>query len=261
MTVPSPELGQHDSAVIRQQLQHRSVRKFLSTPVTDAQLEAMVGAAQRASTSSNLQSWSVVAIRDEDRKKRLSEMLGGHAYIERCSVFLVWLADFSRNERLLRSRGVEAETLSYIETTLVGAVDVGIAAQNALLAAESLGLGGVFVGGIRNDPAGVAAELGLPQHTFAIVGMAIGVPDPEEGTGLKPRLPLEGVLHHEQYDPEKWRNATEQYEESYRAYFDTQGVPGRSWARTTSSRLATVKGMYGRDSMRASLEAQGFESK
>ncbi|PRI12386.1 NADPH-dependent oxidoreductase [Leucobacter massiliensis] len=249
-----------ESPVIQQQHRHRSVRRFLPEPVGDAQLEAIVGAAQRASSSSNLQAWSVVAVRDADRRLRLSRALGGHPYIEQAPVFLVWLADLARNAQLLRSRGVEPETLRYIETTLLGAIDVGIAAQNALLAAESLGLGGVFVGGIRNDPEAVSEELGLPEHTFAIVGMALGVPDPAEGTGIKPRLPLHGVLHHERYDPEAWRDATVEYETRYRAYFETQGAPDRSWAETTSRRLGPVTGLHGRDTMRASLRTQGFPS-
>jgi len=248
------------SPVIEQQLQHRSVRRYLDTPVTDAQIEAIVTAAQRASTSSNLQAWSVVVVRDADRKRRLSEALGGHAYIEHAPVFLAWIADLARNDALIRSRGVEPETLGLIELTMLGAVDVGIAAQNALLAAESLGLGGVFVGGIRNNPEAVSKELGLPKHTFAVVGMSLGVPDPEEGTGIKPRLPLAGVLHHEQYETDKWEEATGEYEENYREYFDGQGVPNRSWARTVTGRLGPVTGLHGRHTMRDSLSSQGFDS-
>src|SRR5690606_3925949 len=147
--------------------------------------------------------------------------IGGRQYVEDASVFLVWIADFSRNVELTRAQGIETETVGLIENTLVGAVDVGIAAQNALLAAESLGLGGVFVGSARNNPEAVSAELRLPKHAFPIVGLALGVPDPEEGTGLKPRLPLSGVLHRETYDVTKWRDAVETYEADYREYFET----------------------------------------
>lgn len=247
--------------VIAQMLQHRSVRRFLDTPISEAQLEAIIEAAQRASTSSNLQAWTVVAIRNEDRKRRLADALGGHDYIAKAPVFLVWLADLARNNELMRAGGVEAETLGHIEMTLLGAIDVGIAAQNALLAAESLGLGGVFVGGIRNNPAAVNAELGLPQHTFAMVGMSIGVPDPTASNGQKPRLPLAGVLHHERYDAAAWRAATEQYEHDYERYFAAQGQPGRSWAKTVIGRLGTLAGMHGRHTMRDSLRAQGYESR
>src|SRR5690606_18813762 len=122
--------------------------------------------------------------------------------------------DFARNAEIIRAHGAEPVTLGYLENTLIGAIDVGITAQNALLAAESLGLGGVFVGGVRNNPAAIVAELELPQHVFPIVGMALGVPDPNEGTGIKPRLPLSGVLHHETYDTERWRDAAAEHEQS-----------------------------------------------
>lgn len=256
----SPQSPATTSPTIELQLQHRSVRKFLDEAISDAQIEAIVGAAQRASSSSNLQVWSVIAVRDQERRNRLSAMLGGHPYIENCSVFLIWVADLARNDHLIRSQGVEPETLGLLEITMLSTVDVGIAAQNALLAAESLGLGGVFVGGIRNNPAGVAEELGLPKHTFAVAGMALGVPDPAEGTGLKPRLPLTAVLHHEQYDTERWRAATEEYEAHYRDYFESQGVPNRSWARTITGRLGPVAGLHGRHTMRDSAAAQGFTS-
>lgn len=249
-----------DSPVIEQQLAHRSVRKYLDAPMSDAQLEAVVRAAQHASTSSNQQVWSVVAIRDEERKRRISQAIGGHAYVEDAAVFLVWVADLARNEALIRAQGVEPEALDLMEVTLLGALDVGIAAQNALLAAESLGFGGLFVGGIRNNPEAVCAELGLPRRAFPVVGMAIGVPDPAEGTGIKPRLPLSGVLHREQYDAERWREATAEYEDRYRDYFESQGVPNRSWARTVAGRLGPVSGLHGRHTMRESLRAQGFAS-
>lgn len=246
--------------VIEQQLQHRSVRKFLDTPVTDAQLAAIVGAAQRASTSSSLQVWSVVAVRDAERKQRIADALGGFAYISQAPVFLAWVADFARNAHIIEEQGGDRENLRFIENTLIGALDIGIAAQNALLAAESLGLGGLFVGGVRNNPAAIAAELKLPKHAFPMVGMSIGTPDPSETTGLKPRLPLAGVLHHETYDPEAWRSASETHEREYREYYESQGIENRSWARIVSGRLGTLKGMHGRHTMRDSLRAQGFDS-
>ncbi len=69
-----------------------------------------------------------------------------------------------------------------------------------MIAAHSLGLGSVFVGAIRNEPEKVAAELRLPPHAVAAFGLAVGVPDPTENAGVKPRLPQGAVLHREQYD-------------------------------------------------------------
>ena len=248
------------SPVITQQSRHRSVRTYTDDPVTDDQVSLIIEAARRASTSSNLQIWSVIVIRDEARKLRLSQAIGGRAYVEQAPVFLVWVADFARNGEVIRATGIEPETFGLIENTLVGAVDVGIAAQNALLAAESIGLGGVFVGSIRNNPEAVCQELNLPRHVFPIVGMAIGVPDPHEKAGIKPRLPLSGVMHEETYDLDRWGEAVSTFEEDYRTYFDAQGTPNRSWVHTVRGRLAQPEGLHGRHTMRDSLRAQGFDS-
>ena len=248
------------SPTIQLQLTHRSVRTFLPTPVSEEHLGLVVAAAQSASQSSNLQVWSVVAVRDTDRKRRISESIGEQAYVTDCSVFLVWVADFRRAANVVESNGARIETLGYIENTLVTFVDSGIAAQNALLAAESLGLGGVFVGSVRNNPEAIIEELGLPEYTFPVFGMALGHPDPSEAAGIKPRLPQRAVLHHEQYDPTAWRDSVEVYEDRLGDYFGRHGRDGYSWAEIVTKRISTIAGLHGRDSMRASLQAQGFSS-
>lgn len=243
------------------QLRHRSVRKFLPAEVTDAQLELFIAAAQSGSQSSNLQVWSVVAVRDQARKERISKALGGHAYIENCAVFLVWTADFNRNTRIVEAKhGTDVDSVGYLENTLVSFADSGIAGQNALLAAESLGLGGVFVGSVRNNPLEVAKELKLPEYVFPVVGLAIGVPDPTERASTKPRLPQRAVLHHEEYDAEAWESASAEYEEHLADYYADYGRDNYSWAFTLNRRIGSVEGMHGRHKIREWLAAQGFDS-
>ena len=157
----------------------------------------MVAAAQSAPTSSNLQPWSVVVVRDPERKARLAACAAGQRFIEEAPVLLVWVADLGRARRLAERAGVSVDAADYLETTIIGFVDTALAAQNAVVAAESLGLGTVFVGAIRNHPDQVAAELGLPPHAVAAFGLAVGVPDPTENAGVKPRLPQAAVVHHE----------------------------------------------------------------
>lgn len=258
---PFPEALADGNETIDLQLRHRSVRQFLSGEVTDAQLNLIIAAAQSASQSSNLQVWSVVAIRDQARKNRISEALGGHPYIENCSVFLVWTADFNRNSQIVQAKhGTEVDTIGYLENTLVSFVDSGIAGQSALLAAESLGLGGVFVGSVRNNPLEVAAELGLPEYVFPVVGLAIGVPDPAEKASTKPRLPQRAVLHHEQYDEEAWQAASAEYEGRLAEYYAEYGRENYSWSFTLNRRIGSVQGLHGRDQIRGWLAAKGFDS-
>lgn len=246
------------NSVIELQLAHRSVRAFLDEPVGEEELTAIVAAAQSASTSSNLQAWSVVAVRDPARRDRLATLAGDQDFIRRAPLFLVWLADLGRIARLAAARRATVDATEYLESTILGFVDTSLAAQNAVIAAESLGLGTVFVGGIRNNPDGVAAELNLPDRVFAAFGLAVGVPDPAESAGVKPRLPQRAVLHHDVYDA-----AGDAVIDDYDARLSEYNAEhGRSigWITTVLQRLADRDSLKGRHRLREHLRRQGFPS-
>ncbi|AZG48407.1 nitroreductase family protein [Gordonia insulae] len=249
----------HRTPTIDQQLAHRSVREFLDAPVTDAQLTSIVAAAQSASTSSNLQAWSVIAVRDADRRSRLAALAGDQRFLRCAPLVLVWLADLGRAARLAAEHRTQLGATDYLETTILGFVDASLAAQNAALAAESLGLGTVFVGAFRNRPAEVAAELGLPDHVFATFGLAVGVPDPAESAGIKPRLPQEVVLHRETYDPAR-DSAIADYDVRLRGY-NTEHGRDADWTTPVLARLADRHSLKGRDQLRRHLEERGLPSR
>ena len=118
-------------------LSHRSVRGYRPDPLPEGTLETLIAAAQSAATSSNLQTWSVIAVTDPDAKAQLAAASNNQRHIEQCPLFLVWLADLSRNERLGAQENTDLETIPYLETFLVAAIDAALAAQNAVIAAES----------------------------------------------------------------------------------------------------------------------------
>jgi nitroreductase len=241
-------------------LSHRSVRAFLPDPLDDGTLETLVAAAQSAASSSNLQVWSVVAVEDDARKARLSALAGNQKHINEAPLFLVWLIDFDRLTQLSRNDVVPCEALEYTETFLLGAVDATLAAQNAVVALESLGLGAVYIGGIRNKPADVAAELGLPPRVFALFGLAVGHPDPERPTAVKPRLPQTSVLFRERYGwtQAHW-DAAESYDPHIRAFQREQGMPERDWTQQARDRTRGPQSMAGRHVLRDVLERLGFD--
>ena len=246
--------------VLSLQLARRSVRKFGPREVTDDELSALVAAAQSAATSSNLQPWSVVAVRDPQRKARLAALAAHQSFIEQAPLFLVWVADLGRARRLAERAGTETAAADYLETTLIGFVDTALAAQNAVLAAESLGLGSVFVGAIRNHPEEVAAELGLPPHTVATFGLAVGAPDPTERADIKPRLPQAAVLHHERYDAAAADAHIAVYDERLSTYHTRFGLPG-NWSSRVLARLKGPESMAGRHRLRETLERLGLPSR
>lgn len=257
---PAARLGVANDTIALQ-LAHRSVRRFTDRPVSDDELYAIVAAAQSAATSSNLQAWSVVAVRDRARKARLAELAGDQAFIDQAPLFLVWVADLSRARRLAARAGARLDGADYLESTILGFVDTALAAQNAVVAAESLGLGTVFVGAIRNRPREVAAELGLPDHAVATFGLAVGTPDPTEDAGIKPRLPQDVVLHHEQYsDPAETDRLIEGYDAALEAYNTRHGLTG-GWSDRVVGRLAGPESLSGRDKLRDELAHLGWPSR
>ena len=169
--------------------QHKSVRGFTNEPLAPNTAELLVAAAQSASTSSNLQTWSVVAVEDQGRKDRLAAMAGNQKWISACPLFLVWIADLARLKALGDEHKLEHESLNYMEMLLMGTIDAALAAQNAAIAAESLDLGIVYIGGIRNKPLDVAKELGLPPMSFATFGMCVGHIDPAQPRTKKRWMP------------------------------------------------------------------------
>jgi nitroreductase len=240
-------------------LNHRSVRGFLPETLSEGTLELLVAAAQSASTSSNLQVWSVVAVREPERKARIATLAGNQQFIRDAPLMLVWLADLNRINQIAADRQTQAEATHYTEAFILGVVDAALAAQSAFIAAESIGLGAVYVGAVRNHPEEIAAELNLPPHVFAVFGMAVGYPDPAKDTGIKPRLPREIVLHHEQYDATLKRDAVERYNGVARDFMREQGMKEQDWTLQATNRLKDVPAMHGRDRMKEALRNLGFE--
>jgi nitroreductase len=246
------------NAVLETMLAHRSVRGFLPDALPDGTLELLVAAAQSASTSSNLQVWSVVAVRDPERKSRIADLAGKQQFIRDAPLLLVWLADLSRIDAIAADRQLRVEGTQYLEGFILGIVDAALAAQNALVAAESLGLGGVYIGAMRNLPEKVAAELALPPNVFAVFGMSVGYPDPAKETGIKPRLPRNIVLHEEQYDAALKRDAIEAYNGVARDYMREQGMKEQDWTAQATARMKDTSSLTGRDRMREALANLGF---
>lgn len=143
-------------------LSHRSVRGYRPDALPEGTLTMLMAAAQSAATSSNLQSWSVIAVTDPAKKAAFADIASSQKHIEQCPLFLVWLADLSRHHRMAEQESVTLEVLPLTESFLVAALDAGLAAQNATVAAESIWLSTVYIGALRNDPEKVSELLGLP---------------------------------------------------------------------------------------------------
>ena len=237
---------------------HRSVRAFLPDPVSPDALTRIIAAAQSAATSSNLQTWSVIAVEDTARKARLAVLAAGQKHIVEAPLFLVWLADLARLGQIAAQAGIELEAVHYLEALLLGVVDAALAAQNATVALESMNLGTVYIGAMRNKPEEVAAELGLPPHVFAVFGMCIGTPDPARPAAIKPRLPQAAVLHREQYNASAQLAAVADYAARLGTFQREQAMAEEDWARRCIARMRAPASLTGRDRMSEALGNLGF---
>jgi nitroreductase len=240
-------------------LSHRSVRGYCSDALPSGTLETLIAAGQSAATSSNLQTWSVVAVTDPDKKAALAKVAANQRHIEQCPLFLVWVADISRNQRLAAEEDMTLETMPYQETFLVAAIDAALAAQNATVAAESLGLSCVYIGALRNDPREVARIVGLPSGAFGVFGMCVGYASAAGLTEVKPRLAQEVIVHHETYDATGERARRAAYDGVLERFSSRHGMAVDTWTRRVIGRMGKIGAMAGRDKLVATLRAMGFE--
>lgn len=190
---------------------HRSIRAFTEQPISDEVYATIVAAAQSASSSSFLQCSSIIRVTDKAKRQDLMDLAGGQKYIVQAAEFWIFCADFQRHLQICPDA-----TLGGADQLLTGCIDTALMAQNALVAAESLGLGGVFIGGIRNDLGTVTELLNLPAHTLPLFGLCLGYP--AQDPAIKTRIPMALMVHENNYqfiDNEKLEGYNRQMKQYY----------------------------------------------
>lgn len=251
-----------ETTVLDSLLAHKSVRHFQPEPLPPGTLEWLVAAAQSAATSSNLQTWSVVALQDPEHKAAAAALCADQDFIRQAPLFLVFCADLSRLTFVSEQVGFPGEGLEYLEMFLMASLDAALAAQNAVVAAEAQGLGICYVGAARNQPKELAALLHLPPRVFAVFGLAVGRPSAQDTSAVKPRLPQEEVLHREVYSTAPREQALAEYNQTLREFSTAQGrVPRADWDEHSARRVSTAEHLTGRHVLREVLQASGFALK
>ena len=148
---------------------HTSVRRFTEEQISDEELRAIIDAGRAASSWKNFQSYSIIVVRSEEKKEALFELVPQEA-IRQSSAFLLFVGDLNRAQK-----GAQLHTDGFYpegtENLLISSVDAALAGQNTLLAAESLGYGGVIIGLVRYEASKIAQLFNLPDYTYPIFGM------------------------------------------------------------------------------------------
>lgn len=231
-----------------------SVRKFKADPVPDGLVDEILQAAFRAPTSSNIQSYSVIKVSNPEARERLAVVAGGQKHIIECPVFLAFCADLTRIEYAMTKNGNNLKD-NNLEMGLVSSIDAALVGMSAYVAADSVGLKGVMIGALRNDPKTTGEILGLPPRVFAVYGMCLGYP--AEVPPQKPRMDFRAMVHNETYDASQLGPAVEQYNAALAAHYRGEGrtTNDESWTHEIDTKFSPRP----RDTLRPVLKDMGYD--
>ena len=219
----------HSKPALETALSHRSIRKFTGEPIAPEMLDVVLQAGQAASTSSFLQTTHIVRVTDPEKRKQLRAVGANQHYIETSAEFLVFCLDLAKHKKI----APDAQT-DWTEMTLMGAIDAGIMAQNVLLTAESLGLGGVYIGSLRDNIRETNAILDLPEQVMPLFGMALG--HPAQDPIMRPRLPQECVVSENGYRPLD-DGKLDTYNEIVKTYYKERSNLDLDWSQQVKNAL------------------------
>jgi len=176
---------------------HRSIRSYSQEMIKESDLNKIIEAATLSPTTINGQQHSIIVVKDQETKKELAKLSGGQFWIEKAAVFLLFVTDFKKIKDIMAAKGLELGQTDSIEANISSSVDIGISLGNAMNVAESLGYGCVPIGGIKRDIEKVIELFNLPEYTFPVVGLTVGVIEDNS----QPTKPKMGnlMVHNEKY--------------------------------------------------------------
>lgn len=242
--------------VIKLQLNHKSIRKFKDEQLSKEVIETLVNVARHTATSNFMQSYSIVCLSSQEKKQKLAEICN-QPYVAEASHVFIFVADQYRNRQIAVENRQETSVLHNMDRFMVAMTDAVLAAQNVNLAAESLGLGTVFLGSILNDNNKTSELLELPELTFAVLGLAIGYKDQEPQ--LKPRLPQDIMFFEESYQTfDNYVEALKDYDDVVTTYYDLRDANKRIESFTNQITAAMNRKPEKRLKIKSDLEKQGF---
>ncbi len=201
--------------MINSLLQHKSIRKYKSDKISDELLNEILVAGTKASTTGNMQVYSIIVSREEAIKEKLWEAHFKQNIVKQAPVVLTFCADFNRFNKWCEQRKAVPGYDNFL-SFFTAAIDALLVAQNVCIAAEAKGLGICYLGTTTYMADKFIDILNLPKFVVPVTAIVLGYPD--EAPGLTDRLPLESVIHFGSYkDYSK--------EDIDKAYFEKESLP------------------------------------
>ncbi len=177
-------------------LNHRSIRKYTPDPIPDEILDYILEAGTRASTTGNMQVYSIIVTTEDSIKEELAPCHFNQPMVREAPLLLTFCADFNRFSKWCRQRKAEPVYDNFL-SFVTAAIDALLVAQNVCVAAEDAGLGICYLGTTTYMAGKIIDILGLPRGVVPVTTVTLGYPG--EHPGLTDRLPLEAVVHREKY--------------------------------------------------------------
>ena len=174
----------------------RTIRKYSAEPVDKELLNDLLSMGTRASTTGNMQLYSIIISREEEKKRELAPFHFNQKMITEAPVVLTFCADFNRFNKWCRLRNADPGYDNFL-SFLTAAIDALLVAQTVCIAAESMGMGICYLGTTTYMAHKIIEVLKLPKGVVPVTTLSLGWPaeDPE----ITDRLPLEAVIHQEVY--------------------------------------------------------------
>ena len=185
--------------VLQQLNDRKSVRVFEEREISAEDKAAILQAAVMAPTAGNQQLYTILDITDQSKKERLSETCDHQPFIAFAKMVLVFCADCRKWYDAFSACGCEPR-LPGAGDLMLAVTDTAIAAQNAVTAAESLGIGSCYIGDIMENCEQQREILGLPEYVFPAVMLVFGYPTEQQKRRKKPeRVSMKHIVHENTY--------------------------------------------------------------
>lgn len=242
---------------IDHQLNHRTIRAFKKQSLTRDQVTTLCEAARHTSTSMFMQQFSIMHITDPQLREQIRN-ISKQQYVGANGDLFIFIVDLYRNQQIRKQLGNDDGRLHTTDIFMQAVEDTVLAVQNFLLAAESMGLGGVILGSIKNDPAKLVQVLNMPKMTLPLLGIQVGIPDQEPQ--LKPRLPLKFISFENQYPRDFDVEQLKDYNHHVTQYYDLRDANRRidSFTKQINGQKLDLGDPNKRDELAKVIQAQGF---
>lgn len=217
---------------------HISIRKYKPTTIPEDHINKAIEAGQNASTSHNVQAYSVIQITDTLKRKKIVALSGNQEKVLYSGAFLLFCGDLRRHKLICEENGIKYS--GKFEAFLVSIIDTALMSQNVALALESMRYGICYIGGIRNKLRELKDLLNLPKGVLPLFGMTVGVPD--EKPWIRPRLPRDCVFFKDRYpDDEELVKIIKVYDKEMANYYAKRGATSRSWIPVMTEKFASAR--------------------